>query len=88
MADSYANSPFPRSSAPTGLLLAATASGTAFINGPCRGIYLGVSGDVTITCMNDSSVTLVGLAAGVIHPIQAKKITALDNGAASCLIAY
>ena len=41
-----------------------------------RGLYLGVSGDVTVTLVGSgSSVTFVGLAAGIIHPIAITKLT-------------
>lgn len=34
---------------------------------PVRGLYLDETGDVNVTCLDGSSRTLVGLAAGVIH---------------------
>jgi hypothetical protein len=39
-----------------------------------RGIYVGVSGDVTLVTASGDTITLVGLAAGLIHPIRAKII--------------
>ncbi len=86
MADSFANSPFDRSIAPTGLLVAVSASATAFANGVCRGIYVGSAGNITVTDRGGNSVQFVGLATGVIHPIQASAITAATAG--SIVIAY
>lgn len=88
MASSLANSPFQRSTSPSGAFVAVTASATPFAGGPCRGIYIGVTGDVTITDRTGAAITFVGLQAGVIHPIQASAITALAGGAASAVIAY
>ncbi len=45
-------------------------------NTPFRGIYVGVSGNVTVTHISGASVQYVGLAAGIIHPIAGTKITA------------
>lgn len=41
-----------------------------------RGLYVGVSGDVTVTHPDGSSVEYENLAAGVVHPIAATHVTA------------
>ncbi len=41
-----------------------------------RGIYVGTAGDVTVTLPSGESVQFKNLAAGVIHPIAATRITA------------
>jgi hypothetical protein len=76
MATSYANSPFQKSTSPGAGFVAVTASDTALANGPCRGIYIGASGNVTIVDMLGNTVQFVALAVGVIHPIQATTIKA------------
>lgn len=86
MADSFANSPFDRSIGPTGLCVVVTAGATPFVNGPCRGIYAGSSGNITITDRGGNSIQFVGIATGVIHPIQAVAITAATAG--SLVIVY
>lgn len=86
MADSFANSPFQRSTSPAGVFVAVTAGATPFVNGKCRGIYVGSSGNITITDLGGNSVQFIGLATGVIHPIQATAITAATAG--SIVIAY
>lgn len=40
----------------------------------CRGIYVGVSGDVAVKDDAGNSVTFVGVAAGVIHAISTDRI--------------
>lgn len=49
-----------------------------------RGLYVGVSGDVKVDLVGGSTeITFVGLAAGVIHPIQAKRVYATGTSATS-----
>ena len=87
MADSFANSPSNRSSAPSGLFVSVSASATALANGPCRGIYIPTAGNVTITDRGGNSITFTALAVGVIHPIQATHVTAISAGG-TVLVAY
>lgn len=54
-----------------------------------RGIYVGVTGDVAVIGKNDTvAVTFVGLAAGMIHPIQAKIIKSTGTTATSIVGVY
>lgn len=41
-----------------------------------RGIYLGASGDVTLTMEDGTSVEFVALAAGIVHPLRFEAVTA------------
>lgn len=41
-----------------------------------RGLYVGVSGNATVTLPDGSSVEFTNLAAGVVHPIAATHVTA------------
>jgi hypothetical protein len=44
---------------------------------PSRGLYLGVTGNVAVIFVGDTdaqAVTLVGMAAGVWHPMQVRRI--------------
>jgi len=43
-----------------------------------RGIYVGVSGDLKVDTKSGDTVTFVGLAAGMIHPIRVKRV--YENG--------
>ena len=85
MAD-LSNIPFQRSISPGAAYLAVTASATAFASGPCRGIYIGSAGNITVTDRTGVSTQFVALATGVIHPIQASAITAATAG--SIVIVY
>ena len=52
---------------------------------PTRGVYVGVSGDLAVDMSDGSTVTFVGLAAGIIHPISVKRIYATGTTATSIL---
>jgi hypothetical protein len=55
----------------------AITAGASALPHPTRGIYVGASGNVTVTLVGSGqSVQFVGLAAGVIHPIAASHVTA------------
>jgi hypothetical protein len=49
----------------------------------CKGLFLGVAGDVKVKMADSSVVTLVGLAAGVIHPISVTQVQATGTTALS-----
>jgi len=51
-------------------------AGASALAHPIRGIYVGVSGDITVTTDGGDSVQFTNLAAGVIHPIAATHVTA------------
>lgn len=76
MATDYSNTPFQRSISPSPLSVAITAADTDLVNGPCRGIYIGVAGNLTIKDRGGNTVLFVAPAIGVVHPIQAVQIKA------------
>lgn len=54
-----------------------------------RGIYVGVAGDLAVTLVGDSApVTFANLAAGIIHPIRAKRIHATGTDAEDIIGVY
>lgn len=54
-----------------------------------RGIYVGVSGDLKVDMAGGSSgITFTNLAAGVIHPIRARRIYATGTDATDILGLY
>jgi hypothetical protein len=56
--------------------------------GQCRAVYLGVTGNLAIT-EQDGTVTLFfNLAAGIIHPIEARQIRATGTTATNMLAGY
>lgn len=53
-----------------------------------RGLYVGTSGDVVLTMADGEDVTLVSLAAGVIHPIQCIRVQSTDTTADDIVACY
>lgn len=53
-----------------------------------RGIYVGVSGDLKVDTVGGSTVVFVNLAAGVIHPIRAKRVHATGTDATNIVGVY
>jgi len=53
-----------------------------------RGIYVGVAGDLKIDTVGGSTVIFVNLAAGIIHPIRAKRIHATGTDADDIIGVY
>ena len=39
-----------------------------------RGVYVGAQGNLKVTLVGGDTVTFVGLAAGIVHPIRAMRI--------------
>lgn len=70
---------------------AITPSNTVDLDEYTRGIYVGVTGDLKVDMPGDegdASVTFVGLAAGVIHPIVASRIYATGTSATSIVAVW
>lgn len=53
-----------------------------------RGIYVGVSGNVVLVTASGDTITFVGLAAGMIHPIRAKIIKSTNTTATSIVAVW
>lgn len=70
-------------------LRAVTPSDTAELElGPCRALWVGVSGDVAVIAVGDTSaVTLVGVPAGVL-PVMAKRVMATNTDATDIVALY
>jgi hypothetical protein len=46
-----------------------------------RGIYVGVSGDLKVITLKGTTLTFVGLAAGIIHPLRVKRVVSTGTSA-------
>lgn len=46
-----------------------------------RGLYVGAAGDVKITLAGGDTVTLSGLASGVVHPLRVTRVWSTDTTA-------
>lgn len=56
-----------------------------------RGVYVGASGNITVQFVGDadaSTVTLIGLAAGVWHPMQIQKIISATTTVTGILVGF
>lgn len=53
-----------------------------------RGLYVGVSGDVRVRMEDGSLVTLVGLAAGIVHPLRVQQVYSTSTTATDIVAAY
>lgn len=53
-----------------------------------RGIYVGTAGNLKVTLLNGDAITFTSLAAGIIHPIRAKRIWTTGTTAANILGLY
>lgn len=56
-----------------------TKNDSTDLTNPTRGIYVGATGNLKVTMLSGDIVTFVGLAAGVIHPISAKRVWSTDT---------
>ena len=55
---------------------------------PCRGIYVGAGGGVTVDVGNDANVTYVGVPQGSILPVQASRVRATGTTATNLVAMY
>jgi hypothetical protein len=54
-----------------------------------RGLYVGVSGDVKVDMVTGGTgITFVSLAAGIVHPLQVKRVYATGTTATSIVAVY
>lgn len=64
---------------------------TDLTSGPTRGVYVGASGNLAVIFVGDKdadTVTLVGLAAGIWHPIQVRRILQTGTTATGIVVGY
>ena len=70
-------------------LAAVTPNNSADLpEGTCRGIYVGVSGDLAVVSESGSEVTLTALAAGVLHPISITRVKSTGTTATDIVALY
>lgn len=82
------NLPSGNASSPALLAFAVTPSNTVDLAQVTRGIYVGVSGDLKVDMVAGGTVIFVDLAAGMIHPIAAKRIYQTGTDATSIIGLY
>lgn len=60
--------------APAQVWRAVTPSNSVNLPGGCRGIYVNVTGDISLVDQEDNALTFTGVAAGTILPLMAKRV--------------
>ena len=61
---------------------------TNFADGVCRGLYIGVGGNIVVVPPQGSAVTFIGVVAGTILPVQAIRVNSTSTTAASIVAIY
>ena len=70
---------------------AVAPSDSTDLNSVTRGIYVGASGNLAVVFADDidsATVTLVGLAAGVWHPMQVRRVLSTATTATGIVAGY
>jgi hypothetical protein len=73
---------------PAETLVSITPHDTNYLAKPIRALYVGASGDVKITDLAGTAITLVGLAAGVFHPVCAIRVYSTGTTATGIVGVY
>ena len=75
--------------APSGNFAAVTPHDTTELpHGMCRGIYVGVTGNVAVQDKDGTNVVFVGVPAGTILPVKAKIIRSTSTTATSLIALF
>lgn len=54
----------------------------------CRGLYVGVGGNVVVVAPDDTFVTFVGVPAGAVLPVQAKRVNSTSTTATNIIALF
>jgi hypothetical protein len=65
-----------------------TPSDTENLEQVTRGLYVGVAGDVRAVTAAGNTITFTALAAGIVHPLRIRQVTASGTTAESILGVY
>lgn len=79
----YPNNADPAALAPAARAFAVTPTDATDLSYVTRYLYVGVAGDVKVVTTDGDTITLVGLAAGVLHPIRVKQVWSTGTTAQS-----
>lgn len=80
--------PVQNISLPAEFAVSVTPSDSTDLLVPCRGIYIGGAGAVTVNMMDGTQITFSGLAAGQFMPIRARRIWATGTTATGIVALY
>jgi hypothetical protein len=67
--------------------VAITTSDTAYFP-VCRGIYVGVGGDVVVVTTQDNAVTFKNAASGTVLPVNCQRVNATNTTATNLIALY
>lgn len=87
MTDRWSDSSGGITGAITGAV-AVTPSDSVNLTTPCRALYVGAAGNVSVVLLDGVAVTLVGLAAGVWHPMRVRRVNSTLTTATSIVCGY
>jgi len=73
---------------PSDYAVAVTPSDSADLAKVSRGLYVGASGDVKVDLASGETVTFVALAAGIVHPLQVRRVYSTDTTATDIVAVY
>ena len=62
-----------------------TPSDTEDLAVPTRGLYVGGSGDVKVDMLTGTTLTWISLTAGIIHPIQVRRVYSTSTDATNII---
>jgi hypothetical protein len=80
--------PTLRETSPAQTWAAVTPDDTDNLSAPARGLYVGGAGDVAAVGLDGVAVTFVGVAAGTILPIAAKRVNETGTTATDIVALY
>ena len=87
MADPFARRT-PQLESPLAFAAAVTPNDSTDLATSSRALYVGASGAVKVTLVGGSTVTLVGLAAGVWHPMRVQRVWSTGTTAADIVAGW
>lgn len=69
-------------------IVAITPDDDTDVVGTLRGLYVGVSGNVSVVMQDDTTGVLSSLAAGMVHPLSVKRVLATGTTATNIVGVY
>lgn len=87
MADNYA-SYAPDLTTPGEYAFAITPNDSTDLANATRALYVGGAGDVACITVNGSTVTFVGMVAGMLYPLRLKRVLSTGTSASSLVGVY
>jgi len=88
MATTYTGGPNGITAPSPKYVTVSTHDTNALAGGDSRGVYVGTSGDLAVVSPHGDTVIFKNLAAGVVHPIQARIIKTTDTDASDIIALY